>query len=201
MSRCAQRVVSKHGIFLSDRQCHSFTVEYGAACMVRCRENGRKVTLPAAIFVNRVKTLGDTLKGMKTIEEKQAELFGIWSQLAKVLKMFHQRGWYLRDVTYENVVHVRMGATEGWTLLEFGNASRPKSSIAKNTIPARQCPPEVRRPPLQPLAAYCAVFSTLVVVQRACVCAVSRKPKSAYCTVCCIVPCTCVCSHVRIGWC
>ncbi|NJR42260.1 MAG: hypothetical protein HC767_05990 [Akkermansiaceae bacterium] len=92
-----------------------------------------------------MKTLGDTLKGMKTIEEKQAELFGIWSQLAKVLKMFHQRGWYLRDVTYDNVVHVRMGATEGWTLLEFGNASRPKSSIAKNTIPPRQCPPEVCR--------------------------------------------------------
>jgi hypothetical protein len=109
-----------------------------------CRENGRKVTLPAAIFLNRVKTLADTLKGMKTVEEKQAELFGIWSQLAKVLKMFHQRGWYLRDVTYENVVYVRMGNTDGWTLLEFGNASRPRSGIAKNTIPARQCPPEVR---------------------------------------------------------
>jgi hypothetical protein len=111
-----------------------------------CREAGRKVTLPAAIFVNRVKTLADTLKGMKTLEEKQQELFGIWSQLGKVLKMFHQRGWYLRDVTYDNVVHVRMGATEGWTLLEFGNASRERSSLHKSTIPPRQVPPEVRRP-------------------------------------------------------
>ena len=133
--------------------------------MVCCRENGRKVTLPAAIFVNRVKTLGDTLKGMKTIEEKQAELFGIWSQLAKVLKMFHQRGWYLRDVTYENVVHVRMGATEGWTLLEFGNASRPKSSIAKNTIPARQCPPEVRGLPLRLSSAVRQLGADRVVAQ------------------------------------
>lgn len=99
--------------------------------------------LPACIFVNRAKTLDSVVQNFATPQEKQQELFGIWQQLARLLRMFHQRGWYLRDVRYENVVFVRMGVSEGWTLLEFGNASKERKGIDKATVPPRTVPPEV----------------------------------------------------------
>lgn len=111
----------------------------GSCISVLFRENGCNLTLPCAIFVAAVKTLPDALESGINLRQTLSILLS----LAKVLSSFHQRGWYLRDVTFENVVYVRMGDTEGWTLLEFGNASRPKSRFSKDTINGRQCPPEV----------------------------------------------------------
>lgn len=106
-------------------------------------DHDRSAMLPACIFVNRAKTLDSVVQNFATPQEKQQELFGIWQQLARLLRMFHQRGWYLRDVRYENVVFVRMGVSEGWTLLEFGNASKERKAIEKATVPPRTVTPEL----------------------------------------------------------
>ena len=116
------------------------TVDHGGR---NCRDHDRTAMLPACIFVNRAKTLDHVVQNFATPQEKQQELFGIWQQLARLLRMFHQRGWFLRDVRYENVVFVRMGVSEGWTLLEFGSASKERKGIDKSTVPPRTVPPEV----------------------------------------------------------
>ena len=100
--------------------------------------------LPAAIFVSRAKPLRVVMESVKSPEERHQELISVWTNVTKLLKLFHVRGWYLRHVEAENVVHVRIGGSEGWTLLEFGHASKQGKGIDKTTLNPRAVPPEVR---------------------------------------------------------
>ena len=71
-------------------------------------------------------------------------LFDIWLQLASVLRVFHNRSWYIRDILYENVVFVRKGGGDGWTFLEFGNTSREwRNTVKSDSVTVRYAPPEV----------------------------------------------------------
>lgn len=63
--------------------------------------------------------------------------------MAKLLRMFHVRGRYLRDVTHDNIVQVSIGNSHGWSLLEFARVAKDKRDIEKRTIPALKVPPEV----------------------------------------------------------
>lgn len=99
--------------------------------------------LPAAIFVSRAKPLQVVMDGVQSPEERHTELISVWTNITKLLKIFHVRGWYLRHVEAENVVHVRIGGSEGWTLLEFGHASKQGKGIDKSALNPRSVPPEV----------------------------------------------------------
>lgn len=99
--------------------------------------------LPAAIFVSRAKPLHVVMAGVQSPEERHTELISVWTNITKLLKIFHVRGWYLRHVEAENVVHVRIGGSEGWTLLEFGHASKQGKAIDKSALKPRSVPPEV----------------------------------------------------------
>jgi len=54
--------------------------------------------LPAAIFVSRAKPLRVVMESVKSPEERHQELISVWTNVTKLLKLFHVRGWYLRHV-------------------------------------------------------------------------------------------------------
>lgn len=111
---------------------------------LRYRHNGQIVTLPSGIFVHKVTTLSEHITNVRKSGRHMEALFDIWLQLARVLRMFHHRGWYVRDIVYDNVVLVKMGGGEGWTFLEFGNTSRERRhAVDKGSLVIRQIPPEV----------------------------------------------------------
>jgi hypothetical protein len=113
----------------------------------RDKVTGYTALLPATVFVSRVMHLDDHLKGM-TMVQKQHQMFGMWTQLCMLLKAFHMRQWYVRDVMYSNVVHATIGALGGgWTLLEFSNVSKETGGTLKESMSAWQISPEVRAGP------------------------------------------------------
>lgn len=113
--------------------------------------NGWGVTcLPAAIFFQKATPLAQRLAELHTPTEQQQELFGVWQALAEVLQAYHQSGWFVRNISKENVVHVRRGTNAGWTLLEFGQAASRRSKVPHASIPARSVPPELANVMLQP---------------------------------------------------
>ena len=114
--------------------------------MIACRHNGQSRTIPACIFVNRARSLSNVIGPLESGQAKQQELFAVWRYLAKLLRIFHMRGRYLRDVTHDNVVQVSIGNSHGWSLLEFARVAKDKRDIEKDTVPARTVPPEVRSP-------------------------------------------------------
>jgi hypothetical protein len=110
-----------------------------------CRDRGCTVRLPGTMFIQQVQTLDEVILSTRTQEEKQKELFNMWMSLGKMLRVFHARQLFVRDITYGNVVKARMGSGSGWTLLEFGNVSRERShGVSKGSIPPRLVAPEVR---------------------------------------------------------
>eukprot|EP00892_Ulva_mutabilis_P003216 jgi/Ulvmu1/12896/UM098_0084.1 len=109
------------------------------------RESGHTAKLPACIFVDRANTLSSVINSRPSPQAKQVELFSIWQYLAKQLYMFHSKGRYLRDVTFDNVVKVSMGNSQGWSLLEFARVAKDKRDIEKSSIPARTIPPELAK--------------------------------------------------------
>lgn len=76
--------------------------------------------------------------------ESHNEAATIWCQLTRLLVMTHKRGIVLRDLQKRNVVRIQTRAGLQWTLLEFGNVTRPNALAM--SVTARTCPPEVRPP-------------------------------------------------------
>jgi hypothetical protein len=100
--------------------------------------------LPPAIAFSKATPLAAHLAAAQTYEQQTQELLGMWQSLAEVLAAFHQCGWFVRNISRDNIVHVRRGTNVGWTFLEFGNAANRKSRVSKSSMPVRSIPPEVR---------------------------------------------------------
>ena len=83
----------------------------------------------------------------------------------QVVKIFHSRNVVLRDIVYDNIVLVSMGAgTKGWTFLDYGNSPNERTGSSNfdngagqaNTadriaFPCRQASPEVWKSYIGPL--------------------------------------------------
>ena len=81
---------------------------------------------------------------MQSSTERQSALLNIWEQLAQVLKVFHVKGLYVRNINEQNVAQVDARGRQRWTFLDFGHVSRARVPVNKHTINARDSPPEVR---------------------------------------------------------
>jgi hypothetical protein len=99
------------------------------------------VRLPGHIYIHRVETIDGALASCPPGHEFQ-EACVIWQHLAWLLIRVHDRGIVLRDLKKCNVVRARTEGGGQWTLLEFGNATRPGAMAL--SVTARTSPPEVR---------------------------------------------------------
>jgi hypothetical protein len=99
------------------------------------------VRLPGHIYLHTVGSIDRALANCPSGQELQ-EACIIWQHLAWLLIKVHDRGIVLRDLQKSNVVRARTEGGGQWTLLEFGNATRPGAMAL--SVTARTSPPEVR---------------------------------------------------------
>ena len=111
-----------------------------------CSAHGCAARLPGHIYVHKGEGIDAAQAKCTSLLESHNEAATIWCQLARLLVMTHKRGIVLRDLQKRNVVRIQTRAGLQWTLLEFGNVTRPNALAM--SVTARTCPPEVRRTPL-----------------------------------------------------